>query len=68
MPTYEFKCRECDSLASLTRKMDERNLPAECPSCGSEMSRTFSTAGHVLRGDGWARDGYKGWDGKPERV
>lgn len=31
MPTYEFRCRECDTVFELRRPMSESSAPATCP-------------------------------------
>jgi len=35
MPTYLFKCDECENRFESIRPMAERDRPAECPECGS---------------------------------
>ena len=32
MPTYEFRCRTCDSVFEERRPMSEASAPATCPS------------------------------------
>jgi putative FmdB family regulatory protein len=31
VPTYEYRCRECDVVFELRRTMSEANAPAACP-------------------------------------
>jgi putative FmdB family regulatory protein len=31
MPTYEFRCKTCDSVFEERRSMSESNAPATCP-------------------------------------
>ena len=35
MPTYEYKCKECDSTFSLLQPIWARRKGAKCPDCGS---------------------------------
>ncbi|QKD84634.1 zinc ribbon domain-containing protein [Thermoleptolyngbya sichuanensis A183] len=41
MPLYEFRCPEC-GVFDQWRSLDERNLPAECPTCQQPAQRIFS--------------------------
>ncbi len=45
MPTYEYRCLECDTVFEQPAKMSEHetNRPA-CPACGSgNVEQVFST-------------------------
>jgi len=56
---YRYKCPDCGTLATLTRRIDERDEPVWCLKCGELARRCVELAGFVLRGKGWARDGYE---------
>lgn len=60
MPTYEFKCPKCGATTEEIRSFLERyNDPPKCPKCESSMEKLISGgAGFVLKGSGWAADGY----------
>lgn len=60
MPIYDFECGSCSNVfEDLVR--DTHVVPA-CPSCGSSVtSRVTSVLRRttfVLKGSGWAADGY----------
>ena len=58
MPTYEYKCRKCGHEWELQQKISSE--PAKmCPKCDSmEAKRLISKPSFVLKGPGWADDGY----------
>ncbi len=63
MPIYEFKCSVCGAVAEVLQRMDApAPLCSECPQDGSEspaMVKQVSCSSFVLKGGGWAADGYK---------
>jgi len=63
MPIYEFKCSVCGAVAEVLQRMD-----APAPFCGScaldegtsrPMVKQVSRSSFVLKGGGWAADGYR---------
>jgi putative FmdB family regulatory protein len=42
MAFYDYTCATCGEF-SLWRKLDERNLPAECPTCRAPAMRMISS-------------------------
>ena len=36
MPTYTYRCTECDAQFEELRPMAERDTPIECPNCGGK--------------------------------
>ena len=65
MPYYKYFCEneECETeVFDKLRKMDDRNEPTTCPQCETECNRwskDFASAPPILKGTGWARDGYQ---------
>ena len=59
--TYEFKCtnKKCNRIVE--RKLHFYNLPhiIYCSECGSLMEIQISKTNFILKGGGWAKDGYK---------
>lgn len=55
MPIYDFHCKNCGRKAELL--VDEAVNPL-CPSCGLPMDKECSCATFILKGEGWAKDGY----------
>ncbi|HEX7094650.1 MAG TPA: zinc ribbon domain-containing protein [Acidimicrobiales bacterium] len=42
MPTYEFRCRECDTVFEERRPMSESSAPATCPAGHTNTVRLLS--------------------------
>ena len=53
MPTYEYGCQECGTYGSVQRTYKEDDGGMNCPKCGLDMTRIYSTVGLVFKGDGW---------------
>lgn len=63
MPTYEYSCPKCGFETELVRSIsDESPGPLCCQdNCNGEtMVRVLSASSFVLKGSGWAKDGYAG--------
>lgn len=59
MPLYLYRCSSCSAAVELRQKMSERKAPDVCAECGApEMAQVISAPMFVLRGPGWASDGY----------
>lgn len=41
MPTYEYRCKDCETEFTSMRKISERAEPIECPNCKSMNSEQF---------------------------
>ena len=56
---YEYECSVCEEVIELFRSVADRDKPAPCPHCNKPMERLIAhKTGIVLRGSGWAKDGY----------
>lgn len=42
MPTYEYRCKQDQSMLEMNRPVDERDTPLACPVCGENMTRQIS--------------------------
>ena len=66
MPTYTYKCDQCDKETDVVLKMSEmeRQMQMECSICEEETSQTkiiTATGGFTLKGSGWfGKGGSKG--------
>ena len=62
MPIYEYQCTDCDHIIEKIRHVEDRSRPVACdnPICSEEepMIRKMSATSFVLKGVGWANDGY----------
>lgn len=57
MPTYIYKCKECDETFEVSQKITD---PAEyeCTKCGGESNRVFQPAGLIFKGSGFYKTDY----------
>lgn len=64
MPTYDYKCPVCGSEVQLIQKISEKIAPMcisdSCSNEKIEMQTIIAPSTFVLKGSGWARDGYSG--------
>lgn len=58
MPTYNYKCKECEHELEVVRSMKDKRLTL-CPSCKKEeLQQVISTNGvFTFKGGGWFRSG-----------
>ena len=58
MPTYAYKCDECNHQFEKIQKMSDEPLKL-CPSCNNEKLKKIITAsgGFALKGKGWFKSG-----------
>ncbi|NBO99948.1 MAG: zinc ribbon domain-containing protein [Proteobacteria bacterium] len=47
MPSYSFKCSDCETIFDVQCKMSERT-EQHCPSCSSKNYETHHTGGNAL--------------------
>ena len=61
MPTYVYECPKCSRRTELEQPMINRIRPICCEEgCNVEMETVIGSTSFVLKGAGWARDGYSG--------
>lgn len=59
MPTYEYRCQQCQHQLEAVQKMSEAALTT-CPSCHNEtLTRLISCSAFQLKGEGWYKTDYK---------
>ena len=59
MPTYEYKCRECQHLFEKFQAMSDEPVKI-CPSCGGSVERLISGGGGLIfKGSGFYITDYK---------
>jgi len=56
MPTYEYKCNGGHQFE--TRQSIKDKPLSKCPECGRKCHRLISGSSFILKGSGWAKDGY----------
>lgn len=59
MPTYDYKCTECDYTFEYFQKMTDEPLK-ECPQCKGKLKRLIGPgAGPIFKGSGFYQTDYK---------
>lgn len=58
MPTYDYRCSQCDRVFEVTRPMSA-SREASCTSCGAPAKRVFSPVGVAFKGTGFHNTDYK---------
>lgn len=64
MPVYVYECPRCGHDIELERRIRERKTKTICPKLGCremqiEMERVVAPSSFILKGSGWAKDGYQ---------
>lgn len=55
MPLYDIYC-DCGYKQEIILKLTQE-IPL-CPKCGQKMKKAVSSVPFILKGRGWAKDGY----------
>ena len=59
MPTYDYKCQECNHSFELFQPMSAEPLK-HCPKCNGKVKRLIGTgAGTIFKGSGFYQTDYK---------
>jgi putative FmdB family regulatory protein len=54
MPTYEYKCKDCEEIFERFQKITDPPLEEECPVCGGKLTRLISGGiGIIFKGSGF---------------
>lgn len=54
MPTYQYACTACDHRFEAVQSFSDASL-TECPNCGGDLRKVFSSVGIVFKGSGFYR-------------
>lgn len=59
MPTYEYRCRNCDTEWEKQQQMTDEPV-TQCPVCELQTAKRLISlgGGFTLKGGGWASDRY----------
>jgi len=64
MPVYVYECPNCKSTWKIEYKVEERDIWTHlCNKCNTKdmshvMKRIIAPTSFILKGSGWAKDGY----------
>ena len=58
MPMYEYRCTTCKVTTEELRPVAARDEQSVCMACGNPIYRMVSETTFILKGRGWAKDGY----------
>ncbi len=73
MPTYEYRCKDCDHQFDAVQSFTDDAL-TECPACGGALRKVFGSVGITFKGSGFYKTDSRvgasksdGGDGSGER-
>jgi len=66
MPTYSYRCTECDNAFDIHQAFTDDTLTV-CEVCGGRLRKLFNTIGVTFNGSGFYRTDSRG-DGKPSKA
>ena len=55
MPTYSYRCTECDTAFDIQQAFTDDSLTV-CPTCGGTVRKVFSAVGVSFSGSGFYRN------------
>lgn len=55
MPTYSYRCTECDTAFDIHQAFTDDTL-TECPTCEGKLRKVFSSIGVTFNGSGFYRN------------
>ena len=55
MPTYSYRCTECDTAFDIQQAFTDNTL-TECPACGGKLRKVYSSIGVSFTGSGFYRN------------
>lgn len=63
MPTYDYRCKDCNSTFEHFQKMTDKPLEV-CDACGGELKRLIGAGlGPIFKGTGFYQTDYKSGNG-----
>ncbi|WP_353807172.1 FmdB family zinc ribbon protein [Agromyces sp. SYSU T00194] len=54
MPTYAYRCTECDTAFDIQQAFSDASL-TECPACGGRLRKVYGSIGVTFNGSGFYR-------------
>lgn len=59
MPTYEYRCKQCDHELEAVQGFHDEPL-TECPACGGQLRKKFGSVGISFKGSGFYKNDSRG--------
>lgn len=56
MPTYTYKCSNCDAIFEVFQRITDDPIK-NCEKCGKEVKKVITSGNFVLKGKGWFNSG-----------
>jgi len=53
VPSYDYKCKNCNITKSITRSFEEKEIDYVCNTCGSSLVRVYSLGAIKFNGSGF---------------
>ena len=63
MPTYSYRCSECDNAFDIQQTFTDSSLTV-CPVCGGKLRKVFGVVGVTFNGPGFYRTDSRSTDSK----
>jgi putative FmdB family regulatory protein len=63
MPTYSYRCSECDNAFDIQQTFTDSSLTV-CPVCGGKLRKVFGVVGITFNGPGFYRTDSRSTDSK----
>jgi len=57
MPTYEYRCNQCNHTFEISRSYQEIESKVHCPKCNLDTSRVYSVPAVQFKGTGFYSTG-----------
>lgn len=67
MPTYSYRCTECDTAFDIHQAFSDDTL-SECPTCGGKLRKVFSSIGVTFNGSGFYRNDSRSTTSSTEKA
>jgi putative FmdB family regulatory protein len=59
MPTYEYRCKNCDEHLEVVQSFKDEPLTT-CPACGGPLRKVFGSIGIAFKGSGFYKTDSRG--------
>ena len=56
MPSYDYRCNDCDLKLVVIRSLQEKERNLICPNDGSNLVRQYTSPAVTFKGTGWGKD------------